>query len=310
MVILPSQSQRRIVAVLGIYAPHIVRLELLCDICALSPGALRKAVSRLRKVFGDALQTDALGYSLDTPVDIQQFDRTFRSFADLVGPQPSTGSGPGKVFLNPGSGKVPRTPAYGGRLDELDGALALWRGDVLAEFHDESWAQPTITRLTELRSAAVDDRADQLILLNRASEAVAALEGQVAREPLRDRSRGLLLRALAAGGRQTDALRAYQLYRQYLVEEAGTEPSLPVREIERRIATGWNGRDSEEHSLKSPGSVRVLRILRFLFRAKMRPTVQPLHPSPRFLPGSSRLHWLDEVTSSRSFNSSSRWARR
>ncbi len=248
MVILPSQSQRRIVAVLGIYAPHIVRLELLCDICALSPGALRKAVSRLRKVFGDALQTDALGYSLDTPVDIQQFDRTFRSFADLVGPQPSTGSGPGKVFLNPGSGKVPRTPAYGGRLDELDGALALWRGDVLAEFHDESWAQPTITRLTELRSAAVDDRADQLILLNRASEAVAALEGQVAREPLRDRSRGLLLRALAAGGRQTDALRAYQLYRQYLVEEAGTEPSLPVREIERRIATGWNGRDSEEHS--------------------------------------------------------------
>jgi predicted ATPase/DNA-binding SARP family transcriptional activator len=248
VVILPSQSQRRIVAVLGIYAPNIVRLELLCDICSLSPGALRKAVSRLRKVFGDALRTDALGYALDTPVDIQQFDRIFRTFADPSDSPRSTDPGSVQALIIPGSGQVLRSLAYAKRVDELDQALALWRGDVLAEFHGESWAQPTITRLTELRSAAVDDRAEQLLFLNRASEAVAALEGQISREPLRDRSRGLLLRALAAGGRQTDALRAYQLYRQHLVEEAGTEPSLPVREIERRIATGWNGRDSEERS--------------------------------------------------------------
>jgi DNA-binding SARP family transcriptional activator len=293
VVVLPSQSQRRIVAVLGIYAPHIVRLELLCDICALSPGALRKAVSRLRKVFGDALRTDALGYALNTPVDIQQFDRVFRSFTDSVDTQPPTGSDTGKILLSPDSGhilnrpdpghilnrpdsgqvlnrpdsgqilnrpdpgqalnrpdpgQVLKSPAQTERLHELQEALALWRGDALAEFHGESWAQPSITRLTELRSAAVDDRADQLLLLNRASEAVAALEGQVAREPLRDRSRGLLLRALAAGGRQTDALRAYQLYRAYLAADAGTEPSPTVRDIERRIATGWNGQYSEERS--------------------------------------------------------------
>jgi DNA-binding SARP family transcriptional activator/tetratricopeptide (TPR) repeat protein len=246
--VLPSQSQRRFVAVLGIYAPHIVRLELLCDICALSPGALRKAVSRLRKVFGDALRTDALGYALDTPVDIQLFDRIFRTFADPSAPPLPTDPESGPAVIVQGHGQVLKSLANAKRIDELDQALALWRGDVLAEFHGEAWAQPTITRLTELRSAAVDDRAEQLLTLNRASEAVAALEGQVAREPLRDRSRGLLLRALAAGGRQTDALRAYQLYREYLAEDAGTEPSLAVREIERRIATGWNGHYSEERS--------------------------------------------------------------
>ncbi len=224
VVVLPSQTQRRIVAVLGIYAPNTVRVESLCEICGVSPGALRKAVSRLRKVLGEALQTDALGYSLEALVDTQQFDRLFRHGWDTAGQT---------------VGSLASTE----RLQELDGSVALWHGEVLAEFHGESWAQPTITRLTELRSAAIDEQAHQLILLDRASEAVAAMEGQVSREPLRDRSRGVLLRALAASGRQTDALRAYQAYREYLAAEAGTEPSPAVRDIERRIATGWNGQE-------------------------------------------------------------------
>jgi DNA-binding SARP family transcriptional activator/tetratricopeptide (TPR) repeat protein/energy-coupling factor transporter ATP-binding protein EcfA2 len=232
-VLLPSPTQRRIVALLAMHSPNTIRIETLCDVCGVSRGALRKAVSRLRKVLGEALRTETLGYSLDALVDVQQFDRIFRHVDD-------------------GTGQAVGHPVNQDRLDEIDTALALWRGDALAEFFDEPWAQPTVTRLTELRSAALDDRAAQLILHDRASEAVAAMENQVSQEPLRDRSRGLLFRALAASGRQTDALRAYQTYREYLALEAGTEPSVAVRDIERRIATGWDGCSEDRRSEPRP----------------------------------------------------------
>ena len=48
------------------------------------------------------------------------------------------------------------------------------------------------------------------------------------------------MRTLAAQGRQTEALRAYQEYRHYLGEEIGTEPSSELRDLEARIAAGWH----------------------------------------------------------------------
>jgi tetratricopeptide (TPR) repeat protein len=87
----------------------------------------------------------------------------------------------------------------------------------------------------------VDDLADELIAAQRSAEAVALLERQIADHPYRDRSRGLLIRGLASGGRQGDALRAFQDYRSLLIDELGTEPSADVVRIERRVATGWDG---------------------------------------------------------------------
>ena len=221
---LPSQTQRRLVAVLALHAPNTVRAEYLCAALDIGPGALRNTVSRLRRTLGSVLSTSSLGYSLEAPVDAQQFERLFRG-----------GSEPGSDNCE-------------SRLAQLEEALALWHGDALAEFQDEPWAEADVARLNELRSAAVDERALLLIDQGRAAEAVADLETQVARHPLRDRSRGLLLRALAASGRQADALRAYQQYRSYLAEEVGTEPSNDVRDIERRIASGWNGIGEDRRS--------------------------------------------------------------
>src|SRR5262249_42271549 len=96
-----------------------------------------------------------------------------------------------------------------------------------------------------IHASAVDDYAEELITAQRAADAVALLEGQVAQHPYRDRPRGLLIRALALDGRQSDALRAFQSYRALLVDEVGTEPSPEVVRIERRVATGWNGVDAE-----------------------------------------------------------------
>ena len=48
------------------------------------------------------------------------------------------------------------TTASGDRL--LTEAESLWRGDALADFAYEEFAQPTINRLSELRLAAIEER--------------------------------------------------------------------------------------------------------------------------------------------------------
>src|SRR2546423_1027032 len=130
------------------------------------------------------------------------------------------------------------------RVRALQFALDQWNGPALEEFLGEEWADGEIARLTEIHAGTVDDLAESLIEARRPADAVALLEGQVARFPYRDRPRGLLIRALASAGRQADALRAFQQYRSLLIDEFGTDPSPDVVRIERRGATGWGGIES------------------------------------------------------------------
>jgi len=216
LVDLPSASQRRLLAVLALHSPRRLRSEWLADVLAVSPGALRTSVSRLRaKVGSDVLETASTGYALLGEVDADRFCRAVADAADADD-----------------------------RVEALLHALALWHGPALEEFAGEAWADGEIARLTEIHAGTVDDLAEGLIEAHRPTEAIALLEGQIARYPYRDHSRGLLVRSLASGGRQADALRAYQLYRSLMVEEFGTDPSPDVVRIERRVATGWDGVES------------------------------------------------------------------
>jgi Bacterial transcriptional activator domain/AAA ATPase domain len=131
------------------------------------------------------------------------------------------------------------------RVRALQRALALWNGPPLEEFGGEEWAVGEIARVTEIHAGMGDDLAEALIEARRPAEAVALLERHIASYPYRDRSRGLLIRALASAGRQADALRVFHQYRRLLIEEFGTDPSPDVVRIERRVATGWDGTDSE-----------------------------------------------------------------
>ena len=78
-----------------------------------------------------------------------------------------------------------------------------------------------------------------LLRLGEHVRAAAELTAHIAAFPLRDRARGLLMRSLAAQGRPTEALRAYQAYRRFLADEVGVEPSDTLRELDRRISGGW-----------------------------------------------------------------------
>ena len=124
------------------------------------------------------------------------------------------------------------------RLALLDQALALWRGSAFGEFATEWWARPTAARLEEVRLVAHEDRIDALLDLGEADRAVSDAEGFAAAYPLRERPVAQLMQALIVCGRQAEALRAYQAFRERLAEQTGLTPSPSLVEVERTIAAG------------------------------------------------------------------------
>ncbi|MGY1773276.1 BTAD domain-containing putative transcriptional regulator [Blastococcus sp. SYSU D00813] len=120
-------------------------------------------------------------------------------------------------------------------LADLDAALALWRGDALAEFADDDFAAATAARLTELRNTAEEDRLEALLELGRAAEALPELEAVVRRHPTRERPAVALMRALYATGRQADALAAFHDLRARLDDDLGVEPAAAAQALYRRI---------------------------------------------------------------------------
>jgi DNA-binding SARP family transcriptional activator/tetratricopeptide (TPR) repeat protein len=225
----PSASQRRLLGLLAIYAPRQLRAEWLAEVLGVSAGALRTTVSRLRTTIGPAtLRTTSTGYSLEGDVDASLFCQA-----------------------------VADADKTADKLGELERAFTLWTGPALEEFQSEEWARGESARLTEIHAASMDNFIDLLISAHRATDAIAAAESQIGQYPYRDRSRGLLIRALALTGRQADALRAFQTYRSLLIEEFGTEPSPEVVRIERRVATGWNGVDAAPEATAPVGAVAI-----------------------------------------------------
>ena len=116
-----------------------------------------------------------------------------------------------------------------------DDALALWRGDPLSDFADELWATAEAARLTELRLAAMTERAQVALALGRHLEVIGDLEPVVAHDPTLESLAGLLMLALYRSGRQADALDVYTRTREVLDESLGLEPSVSLRSLQERV---------------------------------------------------------------------------
>ena len=114
-------------------------------------------------------------------------------------------------------------------------ALALWRGQPLADFAYEEFAQPAIRRLTEARLLATETLASVELAQGRATEALALAETAVREDPLREPAREAQMLALYRLGRHADALRAYEDLREALADEVGAEPSPRLRDLQERI---------------------------------------------------------------------------
>ena len=179
-------------------------------------AALRVNVSRLRKALPqDVLATRSPGYFLRVDaeaLDLHRFER----------------------LVDEGRSLLARGLAADAS-ERLHDGLSLWRGQPLADFAYESFAQGAIARLEEIRLAAVELRVDADLSLGRDDELVGELEVLVSEHPLRERLRGYLMMALYRSGRQAEALDAYQSGRRALVDQLGIEPSPALQELERGI---------------------------------------------------------------------------
>src|SRR5580704_8415353 len=217
---LTSASQRLVLAMLLLEANRLVPAHRLIDelwgeaLPADPPAALRTQVSRLRRALGPAggsLVTVNGGYRLSVQrgqLDAARFEDALAAATQAAGEQ---------------------------GLAILDEALGLWRGPALAEFADRPFARPEAVRLEELRVVARERRAELVLSLGSAEDAVAALQAVVAEHPERERARGLLMQALYQGGRHTEALATFRSWRGYLAEDLGLDPSPALERIEQDI---------------------------------------------------------------------------
>ena len=176
-------------------------------------GVLQNYVSQLRKLVGaDSVRHSNAGYVLE--IAEGQLDRD--RFVGLVDAAQASAALEVKVA----------------RARE---ALALWRGEALADVAEADFAQAEIARLSELRAAANELLFEAELARGNHRETVPALEAALVQHPLRERLWALLMTALYRSCRQADALHAYQRARQLLIEELGVEPGPELRELEQAV---------------------------------------------------------------------------
>ncbi|HUA40486.1 MAG TPA: BTAD domain-containing putative transcriptional regulator [Streptosporangiaceae bacterium] len=189
------------------------------DAAAASSNAVQALVSRLRNAIGrDVVEHGPTGYRLSVApddVDARAFEIAFAAGHDLL----SGGDDAGAAA-------------------RLRSALNMWRGPALADVADAPFAAPTITRLSELRLAALEDRIDADLALGRGAELVPELDELATAHPLRERIAGQLMRALYAAGRQADALGVFEEARLRLTSTLGVDPSPALAAIHLAVLRG------------------------------------------------------------------------
>ncbi len=164
--------------------------------------ALQALVSRLRRAIGAGhITSGTSGYTLTgVTVDATEFERLARSGAP-------------------------------------DQALRLWSGPALADV-PERFAREAAGRLEDLRLLLTADRIAADLDRGVTTALVAELEELTAAHPLNERLAAQRLRALAATGRQADALEAYERLRVRLDAELGAVPSAELQAAQLAVING------------------------------------------------------------------------
>ncbi|MGJ6966948.1 AfsR/SARP family transcriptional regulator [Streptosporangium sp. G11] len=183
-------------------------------------NALHALVHRLRRALGGAgvVETVADGYRLHVRPEHVDAVR-FEELAKRGGRELAAGA----------AGRA------GSLLSE---ALALWRGDALADVRDIPFAGTAGARLDGLRVGAAEDHFEAELRLGHHGEILADVEAAAVDHPLRERLAGLRMRALHAAGRQSDALAVFEEVRRTLAEELGVDPSEELRKTHVAVLRG------------------------------------------------------------------------
>jgi DNA-binding SARP family transcriptional activator len=179
---------------------------------------LRSALVRLRGAGRTALEISSSDVCLAPGVSVDYHQA--RALAALV--------------LDP-DGLSPRRPRFGATtvLDMSTDLLPGWYEDwVLQEA--ETWRQ--------LRTHALEKLAADFLAARRHPEAVIAAHAAVQADPLRESSRGTLIRAHLAEGNATQARREFERYARRLRVETGAGPPDRLRKLVASEGRGTRGR--------------------------------------------------------------------
>ncbi|MCZ0983011.1 AfsR/SARP family transcriptional regulator [Streptomyces diastatochromogenes] len=140
-----------------------------------------------------------------------------------------------------GTRRPRRHTAAGGRRATaaavLRSALDLWQGEALADT-TEHLAQEERPWLEEARLTALEDRAEAELATGLPHGLLAELTGLVARYPLRERFRCLLMTAQCRAGQPAAALLQFHSGRELLADRLGVDPGPLLTRTFQQVLTG------------------------------------------------------------------------
>ncbi|MEH0934633.1 AfsR/SARP family transcriptional regulator [Micromonospora psammae] len=116
----------------------------------------------------------------------------------------------------------------------LDG-LRLWRGRCAAGLEPASRLHPAFLAVEAERAQAVREAADAAERCGRLSAVLAPLRQAAEQHPLDESLQSRLLLALAADGRQAEAVETYRVVRRRLADDLGIDPGEELREAYDRL---------------------------------------------------------------------------
>ena len=183
-------------------------------------NAIQGHIKRLRQVLGPAaarVVTRAPGYL----VEVHPGELDLQEFTSLCARADVTAS----------EGDWPRAASL------RQAALALWSGEALSGVPSAHLQRTEVPHLAALREQALDARIDADLRIGRHNSVLAELRARADEHPLREPLWGQLMLALYRGGRQGDALAAYQQARTALRTELGIDPGAELRRLYQQILT-------------------------------------------------------------------------
>ncbi|MFI6319480.1 BTAD domain-containing putative transcriptional regulator [Nonomuraea sp. NPDC050556] len=179
-------------------------------------NALQTLVKRLRAAIGSGAVTSAQGgYALQADVDAAEFARRVAEH-------------------------------------DYDEALALWRGPALTGLTGFGQLANIATRLEDDRLSAIEAQATVRLAGGVAPDQVATLLAEVKEHPMREKLAALAMRALAATGRQAEALTLFERTRHTLAEELGVDPGPDLRAAHLAVLSGVQAAQPQKSQLRAP----------------------------------------------------------
>jgi DNA-binding SARP family transcriptional activator len=200
-----SAGTQRILAYLAIHERSVTRLAMAGSMWPdvteqHAGGSLRSALSRLDKPTKDSIRIASAGLRLDDRVMVD-----FRQSKALAHRLLESGTSPSDADLS----------------GEAVAALSM---DLLPDWYDE-WVVAEAETWRYSRRNALEAQSGFLCERGRWAESAQAARAAISIDPLRESPQGCLIRVHLATGNQSEALKAYEQYRQRLLDELGLEPT-------------------------------------------------------------------------------------